>query len=203
MFVTDVSAGLHLEAIMKTAEWQQRSTRSNIKSLKVLSKGFEKTYDKLSTVAMEQHRQKKLDHRRKYGRLSSNPVALNSKLKRGRRSSRHSSLNRSHKKRLHSMSKTGTDTLSTHSSVAQSLDGVDEELEVLSSSGPASRLDSPRSSPLLSTQTISGSLHNNNNNNSKRNRINSYDIDNIVIPYSVAASTRVEKLQYKEILTPK
>ncbi|XP_054747924.1 uncharacterized protein LOC129253527 isoform X2 [Anastrepha obliqua] len=31
----------------------------------------------------------------------------------------------------------------------------------------------------------------------------SYDIDNIVIPYSVAAATRVEILQYKEIPTPK
>lgn len=31
----------------------------------------------------------------------------------------------------------------------------------------------------------------------------SYDIDNIVIPYSMAASTRVEKLEYKEIPTPK
>ncbi|XP_070800599.1 KAT8 regulatory NSL complex subunit 1-like isoform X2 [Pituophis catenifer annectens] len=30
----------------------------------------------------------------------------------------------------------------------------------------------------------------------------SYDIDNIVIPMSMAAATRVEKLQYKEILTP-
>lgn len=34
-------------------------------------------------------------------------------------------------------------------------------------------------------------------------RRTSYDIDNIVIPYSMAASTRVEKLQYKEIQTPK
>jgi KAT8 regulatory NSL complex subunit 1 len=38
---------------------------------------------------------------------------------------------------------------------------------------------------------------------SRRKRENSYDIDNIVIPYSIAASTRVEKLQYKEIPTPK
>ncbi|XP_013909985.1 PREDICTED: KAT8 regulatory NSL complex subunit 1-like, partial [Thamnophis sirtalis] len=30
----------------------------------------------------------------------------------------------------------------------------------------------------------------------------SYDINNIVIPMSMAAATRVEKLQYKEILTP-
>lgn len=39
---------------------------------------------------------------------------------------------------------------------------------------------------------------------SRRKRLDSaYDIDNIVIPYSIAATTRVEKLQYKEILTPK
>uniref|UniRef100_A0A0K8TGK7 PEHE domain-containing protein n=2 Tax=Lygus hesperus TaxID=30085 RepID=A0A0K8TGK7_LYGHE len=37
----------------------------------------------------------------------------------------------------------------------------------------------------------------------KRKRENSYDIDNIVIPYSMAAATRTEMLKYKEILTPK
>ena len=37
----------------------------------------------------------------------------------------------------------------------------------------------------------------------KRGRENAFDINNIVIPYSIAASTRVEKLVYKEIATPK
>lgn len=75
-------------------------------------------------------------------------------------------------------------------------DGVDEEVDSYASvAGPSTKFDSPSTSPLLSTQSISGYQ--------RRNRINSYDIDNIVIPYSVAASTRVEKLQYKEILTPK
>lgn len=115
-------------------------------------------------------------------------------MKRGRRNSKHSTS--SHKKRPHLTSKTFSDGLSTHSST---VDGVDEEVEALG--GGHLGYESPSTSPLLSTQTISGSVHN--NNNSKRNRINSYDIDNIVIPYSVAASTRVEKLQYKEILTPK
>lgn len=114
-------------------------------------------------------------------------------MRRGRRSN-----SRSHKKRQHLPSKSLSDGLSTHSSTAQSVEGVDEELESLGAGSMG--FESPSSSPLLSTQTISGSVHNNNN---KRNRINSYDIDNIVIPYSVAASTRVEKLQYKEILTPK
>lgn len=74
----------------------------------------------------------------------------------------------------------------------------DEEVESIenNSSNPGLRSpDSPSSSPLLQMQSISGY--------NKKNRIDSYDIDNIVIPYSVAASTRVEKLQYKEILTPK
>lgn len=75
-------------------------------------------------------------------------------------------------------------------------DNVDEEVDAYSSAaGPSSKFDSPSTSPLLSMQSISGYQ--------RRNRINSYDIDNIVIPYSVAASTRVEKLQYKEIPTPK
>ncbi|KAL5011135.1 hypothetical protein ScPMuIL_013440 [Solemya velum] len=37
----------------------------------------------------------------------------------------------------------------------------------------------------------------------KRRGESDYDINNIVIPYSMAASTRVEKLKYKEIVTPK
>ena len=37
----------------------------------------------------------------------------------------------------------------------------------------------------------------------KRRGESAYDINNIVIPYSVAASTRVERLKYKEIETPK
>ncbi|KAM9093938.1 KAT8 regulatory NSL complex subunit 1-like isoform 3-T3 [Sarcophilus harrisii] len=36
----------------------------------------------------------------------------------------------------------------------------------------------------------------------KKRSENSYDIDNIVIPMSMATAARVEKLQYKEILTP-
>uniref|UniRef100_UPI00398EDE30 KAT8 regulatory NSL complex subunit 1-like isoform X2 n=1 Tax=Pristiophorus japonicus TaxID=55135 RepID=UPI00398EDE30 len=36
----------------------------------------------------------------------------------------------------------------------------------------------------------------------RRRTESSFDINNIVIPMSVAATTRVEKLQYKEILTP-
>lgn len=36
----------------------------------------------------------------------------------------------------------------------------------------------------------------------RRKRETAFDIDNIVIPYSIAAATRVERPKYKEILTP-
>jgi KAT8 regulatory NSL complex subunit 1 len=36
----------------------------------------------------------------------------------------------------------------------------------------------------------------------RRKRDEKYDIDNIVIPYSIASTTRVEKIEYKEIITP-
>ncbi|KAK9871203.1 hypothetical protein WA026_011484 [Henosepilachna vigintioctopunctata] len=181
----DVSESIHLEAIMKMPEWQQRSAR--MKSLKGYTKG------ERSDSTLLDHRSKKLEHRKKYGRLlkSSAMNALSAKLKnklRGRKTSRH--LNRLNRKRLSSSLRS-----SHHQS---SNDGFDEELESISNnSGAASKSAgvSPRMSPLLQMQSISGL--------NRKNRISSYDIDNIVIPYSVAASTRVEKLQYKEILTPK
>lgn len=37
----------------------------------------------------------------------------------------------------------------------------------------------------------------------RRSEQHAFDINNIVIPYSIAAATRVERLQYKEIITPK
>ncbi|XP_075070302.1 KAT8 regulatory NSL complex subunit 1-like [Mixophyes fleayi] len=55
--------------------------------------------------------------------------------------------------------------------------------------------DTPSASSISQQNSASAAL--------KRKRFeNSYDIDNIVIPMSMAAVARVEKLQYKEILTP-
>ncbi|RZB62197.1 KAT8 regulatory NSL complex subunit 1, partial [Asbolus verrucosus] len=181
----DVSYGIHCEAIMKNPEWQQRSTR--MKSLKVLKN------DRSDKTVLE-HRSKKLDHRKKYNRLlkPSTVSALSAKIKnkiRGRKVGRHSSSSSSSSFRKR-----------TKVTMSHLIDGVDEEVESIGNNSNAaaasnSAVASPSSSPLLQMQAISGY--------NRRNRANSYDIDNIVIPYSVAAATRVEKLQYKEILTPK
>ncbi|XP_054751314.2 KAT8 regulatory NSL complex subunit 1-like isoform X1 [Lytechinus pictus] len=58
-----------------------------------------------------------------------------------------------------------------------------------------------RSPTHLSHSLPSASLHGILRN--KKGMVESYDIDNIVIPYSMLASTRVVKLNYKEIDTPK
>lgn len=50
---------------MKTPEWQQRSSRSTMKSMKYITKS-----DRLDKLSMPiDHRSKKLDQRRKYPRL--------------------------------------------------------------------------------------------------------------------------------------
>lgn len=66
-------------------------------------------------------------------------------------------------------------------------------------SSPSTPTSSPSPTPNL-TQSMPpsnlGSLL------KKKKGSNAFDINNIVIPYSMASSTRVEKLQYKEIITP-
>ncbi|XP_017771403.1 PREDICTED: KAT8 regulatory NSL complex subunit 1 [Nicrophorus vespilloides] len=175
----DASAMLHMEAIMKTSEWQQRSSRANLKAMKFLKS--DRTEKAGSSI---EHRPRKLEHRKKHNRhLKPTTVnALSAKIKnRNRKNVRPTGK----LKKRNRMS-------SSHHSIGS--DGIDEEIESLGVSG-GGKFDSPSTSPLLTAQSISS--------HQKRNRVDSYDIDNIIIPYSVAASTRVEKLQYKEILTPK
>ncbi|CAH1184596.1 unnamed protein product [Phyllotreta striolata] len=184
----DTSQSIHLDAMMKAQEWQQRSTR--MKTFKALSKSERNEANSL------EHRTKKLEHRKKYGRLKTSTLtALSTKIRnkiRGRKPGRPSSLSRVHRKR-HS----GADLLQSVNPATDS--AVDEEVESIgnnSNPGGTRSLDSLSSSPLLHMHSIPGY-------NKRSSRFQSYDIDNIVIPYSVAAATRVEKLQYKEILTPK
>ncbi|KAM9435007.1 KAT8 regulatory NSL complex subunit 1 isoform 2-T5 [Clarias gariepinus] len=71
---------------------------------------------------------------------------------------------------------------------------------------PSSSLTTPTLSPVvrqLSSTEISTPCSLTTTPAQRKRRVeSSFDINNIVIPMSVAATTRVEKLQYKEILTP-
>lgn len=181
-FSDEILHGTHLEAIMKSVEWQQKMLRGNMRTTRLKDKEH------------NERRSKKLpEHRAKYtARLKkSSSSILTARIKRKMLKGKRNRL--SHDRSLHGITK----------KKVTKLPPAEDEDDVGPHSG-SSKHSSPVPSPLQHTPTVeknppkekSSNIHG-------RLRQNSYDIDNIVIPYSVAAATRLEKLQYKEILTPK
>nr|XP_034191066.1 KAT8 regulatory NSL complex subunit 1 isoform X1 [Osmia lignaria]XP_034191075.1 KAT8 regulatory NSL complex subunit 1 isoform X1 [Osmia lignaria] len=181
-FSDDVTQGNHVDAIMKSVEWQQKMLRGNLRITRLKDK---ETNDR---------RNKKLPgHRAKYAaRLKkSSSSILTARIKRKMLKGKRNRLG--HDRSVHGLSRKRVQKLTTED---------DDDISALSSS---SKHSSPVPSPLHHTaaSTEKNTIKEKSSISHGRLRQNSYDIDNIVIPYSVAASTRLEKLQYKEILTPK
>ncbi|XP_011703559.1 PREDICTED: KAT8 regulatory NSL complex subunit 1 [Wasmannia auropunctata] len=181
-FSDEIVHGTHLEAIMKSVEWQQKMMRGNLRVTRVKDKDS------------NERRNKKLPNRTKYtARLKkSSSTILTARIKRKMlKSEKRNRL--SHERSVPGLSKKKVSKLPTED---------DDDVSALSSS---SKHSSPVPSPLqhVTASTEKNVVKEKSSNSHGRLRQNSYDIDNIVIPYSVAASTRPEKLQYKEILTPK
>nr|CAD7455619.1 unnamed protein product [Timema tahoe] len=204
-FRDDIPSGLHYDAVMRMAEWQQRTLRT-LRAAKVVDK--DRGLQDRRTKAQHQHTQQHV--RRKYIRrkpLASSTLTAKIKRKlsvRGRKPKNHHqdvgnlSLHRMRQRRRQSSRGPATpNTIVTMTAIVPALTvaGADEEAEGEESMA-GSKNPSPIPSPLgfsLGKDLLSY----------RRKRENSYDIDNIVIPYSIAAATRVEKLPYKEIPTPK
>ncbi|XP_018341579.1 PREDICTED: uncharacterized protein LOC108748081 [Trachymyrmex septentrionalis] len=181
-FSDEIVHGTHLEAIMKSVEWQQKMLRGNLRVTRVKDKDS------------NERRNKKLPNRTKYtARLKkSSSTILTARIK--RKMLKNEKRNRlSHERSVPGLNKKKVSKLPTED---------DDDVSALSSS---SKHSSPVPSPLqhVTASTEKNVVKEKSSNSHGRLRQNSYDIDNIVIPYSVAASTRPEKLQYKEILTPK
>ncbi|XP_067012430.2 KAT8 regulatory NSL complex subunit 1 isoform X2 [Anabrus simplex] len=210
-FPEDVPQRIHYEAIMKTAEWQQKTLRSSLKALK--ASGIPKL-EKDSGLERRNKKQQ-VEHRRKYtSRLKKSATStltakLKRKLSKGRKPKGHDPNNHSLQrlKRKRASSKPGLTFLNVSNSL-----GIDEGEDDSRSMEAAVTLHAspvPSPGPSLSqsagVERLSSALAalKERGDGVRRKRENSYDIDNIVIPYSIAASTRVEKLQYKEIPTPK
>lgn len=199
-FPEEVYESTHYDAIMKTPEWQQKALKCSLKSMKTL--GMSKM-EKESGLERRTKKQQ-VEHRKKYtSRLKKAAAnALTAKIKRkltkGRKPKGHDpnnhSLQRLKKKRQ----------LKPAMGSFPSTCGEDGEeqlgVEATLPSGSSKNV-SPIPSPCPVVMAI-GSSGKERGEVVRRKRENSYDIDNIVIPYSIAASTRVEKLQYKEIPTP-
>ncbi|KAG7189615.1 hypothetical protein KM043_017297 [Ampulex compressa] len=181
-FTDEIVHGTHLEAIMKSVEWQQKMLRGNLRITRLKDKDN------------NERRNKKIPgHRVKYtARLKkSSSSILTARIKRKMLKGKRNRL--CHDRSMHGLNRKRVPKLPTED---------DDDISALSSS---SKHSSPVPSPLQHTAASleKSTVKEKSSNSHGRLRQNSYDIDNIVIPYSVAASTRLEKLQYKEILTPK
>ncbi|XP_072760036.1 uncharacterized protein Nsl1 isoform X2 [Anoplolepis gracilipes] len=165
-FPDEIVHGTHLEAIMKSVEWQQKMLRGNLRVTRVKDKDS------------NERRNKKLPNRTKYtARLKkSSSTILTARIK--RKMLKNGKRNRlGHSERsVSGLNKKKISKLPTED---------DDDISALSSS---SKHSSPVPSPL---QHVTAS--------SEKNTVKEKSSNQ----HGVAASTRPEKLQYKEILTPK
>ncbi|KAJ9601111.1 hypothetical protein L9F63_000746 [Diploptera punctata] len=203
-FPEEVHESVHYDAIMKTTEWQQKALKSSLKSLKTsgISKMEKESGLERRTKKQQVEHRKKYTSRLKKAAANTLTAKIKRKLTKGRKPKSHDpnnhSLQRLKKKRQ--LKPTIGSFPSTCGDDGEEQLGVEATLPSGSSKN-ASPIPSPcpivmaLGSDRLSSGKERGEVV-------RRKRENSYDIDNIVIPYSIAASTRVEKLQYKEIPTP-
>ncbi|XP_060719913.1 KAT8 regulatory NSL complex subunit 1 [Tachysurus vachellii] len=198
---SDMALGIHLQRALKL-HWQTRHMEK-VKPLKKLSVKHKLShYSSSSSAALSKHK----------FRLSSSPSAI-------RFSSYKSRSERARKQGEASIRLAKVDT-HTPCRPSRLLDRSPSRKRARENSldrteSPKFQYDSgslyPSPQPVVQSSTPSGSstpLGPSSQTGScsmpirKRRSENSFDINNIVIPMSVAATTRVEKLQYKEIITP-
>ncbi|KAK2820091.1 hypothetical protein Q5P01_023050 [Channa striata] len=217
-FPDDVCIGLRLQQVMKS-QWQSKSLERS-KPLKKLSlkhklsssKEKHKFTNSLMAVRLGHYKNRAEKQRTVDASIGSSSAVLNTARLEGQavcKTERLQALstplgpydkNYSRKRlREHSLDRTDTSPklFLESSSPCQTLANVHSSIH-----SPLTRqlsTSSENSTPLgLSSQSVPSTPQ-----PIKRRRgESSFDINNIVIPMSVAATTRVEKLQYKEILTP-
>nr|XP_020460301.1 KAT8 regulatory NSL complex subunit 1 [Monopterus albus] len=217
-FPDDVCIGLRLQEVMKS-QWQSKSLERS-KPLKKLSlkhklsssKEKHKFTNSLMAVRLGHYKNRAEKPRTKDSSVSSSGAVLNTARLEGQsmcQAERLQALSTSlgpydknySRKRLreHSLDRTDTspklflDSSSPCATLANMHSSIHSALtRQLSTSSENSTPLGPSGQSVPSTpQPIK-----------RRRGESSFDINNIVIPMSVAATTRVEKLQYKEILTP-
>ncbi|CRL07434.1 CLUMA_CG020403, isoform A [Clunio marinus] len=220
-FADDVSNNIHLEAIMNITEWQSKMIRSSPKSImKHASKqlenisailGSKRTFkndyvsSKLNAANNERKNRKgnidAVTGKRKYTKkIMKLDGLLTNKLKDRKKHRKRNSMvcsgnphvprKYTFKKRLRKLNSDAfshSNQNSNHNLPNYMNGGSEKHFEYICRSKNSSPVPNNRSEKKTSE--------------SRSNR--NYDIDNIVIPYSIAASTRVEVLSYKEIPTPK
>ncbi|XP_046995389.1 KAT8 regulatory NSL complex subunit 1 [Schistocerca americana] len=199
----DVKESIYYEGIMKTTEWQQKTLRSSLKSMRAA--GLPK-FDR-DTVVERRNKKHQVEPRRKYtSRLKKTMTnTLTAKIKKKLTKSRKQKNTDNNNHTLQRIKRRRRDGPKSGNSSYHGYEDGDDD--VPDSGASVSKHASPVPSPgpascSLERLTSQGSCKVSGE-SSRRKRENSYDIDNIVIPYSIASAARLEKLQYKEIPTPK
>ncbi|XP_030649577.1 KAT8 regulatory NSL complex subunit 1 isoform X2 [Chanos chanos] len=223
-FTDDVMMSLHMQRVLKT-DWQSRPLEK-IKPIKKLSLKHKLSLNarypdpscSSSSVSKDKHKPSasllttvRLPHQKvrpeklhrqsvdsvvTVGKLEGRQTQMQLQHRADRSQSSHASYDKSHSRkrpREHSVDRmdNGSKLYMEVSSPCPSLSGM-----------PAST-HSPLMRQLSASESASPIALNSSTPPIRRRRgESSFDINNIVIPMSVAATTRVEKLQYKEILTP-
>ncbi|KAB5517696.1 hypothetical protein PHYPO_G00170190 [Pangasianodon hypophthalmus] len=201
-FTDDVGMGLHLQRVMK-CHWQGRPL-DKIKPIKKLSLKHSKF--SLSGRLIEPSSSSSSSCSKDKLKLTSSllsTVRLSHHRVRSEKLYRHQQSD-SESRQLYRAERSHTRKRAREHSLER--DNVSKVyMEVAS---PSSSLTTPTLSPIVrqlsssESPTQPCSLTTTPQAQRKRRVESSFDINNIVIPMSVAATTRVEKLQYKEILTP-
>ncbi|KAI5706902.1 hypothetical protein M8J76_014106 [Diaphorina citri] len=196
-FDTDVSRRVHLEAVMCTPWWQSRPQPFSLKQRKLLSMPpVSASPEKSPGPTLKKH-------------TNSLPVPLSNEVPRTKR--KYTKRRKTTSTGPSSSGKIGSEvsrpvrpkrTSSTPNWNHLLLDDEGEEDEPMEEDS-GDEYEEERERGGYNSPVPSPSPSNTGKESRTRRRESSYDIDNIVIPYSVAATTRVEVLQYKEIPTPK
>lgn len=180
-FPQEIGLPLHFEALLKSGEWQSSKSQPKITHRALAA---EKRRQRLLNEQLKEQARK---NKRKYKKSASAMLLTSAKLR-----SKYDAKS-PHKKarRLTAESRLPRTEMRRRKSAPVPSDGD---------------FDSQVPSPQMRDGTLSHSASSSTLKEIKETRRrrfeNAYDINNIVIPYSMAASTRVEKLKYKEIQTP-
>ncbi|KAK3600322.1 hypothetical protein CHS0354_006684 [Potamilus streckersoni] len=198
-FPQEISLPVHFEALLKSGEWQAKPSPKTVRTLAAIEKRKQKLFSPLYKGSGRKT-SKKLTK-------SAAAVLLTS-----------AKLRNKYEKKIPTPKKVSTESRLRRKELkrrraAQLAIALKHNNRTLSQNNWVEDWSSYSQTPTPSPQLREGCLSSSGSQNALRDMKessqrrkkgeNAFDINNIVIPYSMAASTRVEKLQYKEIQTPK
>ncbi|XP_041372074.1 KAT8 regulatory NSL complex subunit 1-like isoform X2 [Gigantopelta aegis] len=184
-FPQDIPLPIYFEALLKTGEWQSKQLPKRTKN-EVQKRKYRRIQDPMGKVNRQVRKSAAavLVSSKIRSKYENKTVRKNSSQKNVSTRRLKTEIKRRAAKLAIAMRKRSDPSISD--SFCLSVDDLSPVPSPLSASCPGSSFKEQKDAVLR-----------------KRRGETDYDINNIVIPYSIAAATRVEKLQYKEIVTPK